>query len=84
VLLSSCYLPSPGTRDANSESVELVDFDSLYPPSPARDVMLNTCFGCHGANGDSLAQRAWHWRPDSEEDVHLLPISGTLELTSRR
>ena len=54
-------------RDTRGDIVKLVDFDTLYPPSPARDVMMTTCFGCHGANGDSLAQRAWHRRLTDEE-----------------
>src|SRR5262245_58731562 len=54
------------TPDAKLNDVELVEFDTLYPPGPARDVMMNACFGCHGANGDSLAQRAWHRRPSDE------------------
>ena len=54
-------------RNTSGENVELVDFDTLYPPGPARDVMAKTCFGCHGANGDSLAQRAWHRRLTDEE-----------------
>src|SRR5947207_9374912 len=58
--------PGQPVSDANAKEVELVDFDTLYPPSPARDVMMTACFGCHGANGDSLAQRAWHRRPSDE------------------
>jgi streptogramin lyase len=27
---------------------ELVDFDSLFPPSPTRDYLMNNCMGCHG------------------------------------
>jgi streptogramin lyase len=34
---------------------ELVDFDTLYPPSPARDLMVKSCFPCHGISG-------WHGR----------------------
>ena len=58
--------PNQTTTESTSEPVELVNFDTLYPPAPARDVMMNTCFGCHGANGDSAAQRAWHRRRDNE------------------
>ena len=36
------------THDRNAE---LVDFDTLYPPTPTRDVMLRSCFGCHGPAG---------------------------------
>ena len=37
-----------GGRQVNAAGAELVDFDELYPPHPARDVMLQSCFGCHG------------------------------------
>jgi streptogramin lyase/mono/diheme cytochrome c family protein len=40
-------------RTASGETVELVDFDVLYPPSPVRDVMVKNCFTCHGPTG-------WH------------------------
>jgi len=40
---------------ANGVAAELVDFDTIYPPAPARDILLKHCFGCHGANG-------WHRR----------------------
>ena len=40
---------APPTADL----VELLDFDELYPPSPARDVMVKNCFPCHGPTG-------WH------------------------
>jgi streptogramin lyase/mono/diheme cytochrome c family protein len=50
-----------GTVNASGQSVELVDFDTLYPPSHARDVMLKQCFGCHGLG------LGWHNRgPKSE------------------
>ncbi|MBM3778517.1 MAG: hypothetical protein FJW23_09800 [Acidimicrobiia bacterium] len=42
---------------------ELVEFDELYPPSPARDVMLETCFPCHSSAGKGhlgRATSAWH------------------------
>jgi streptogramin lyase/mono/diheme cytochrome c family protein len=41
---ASTTAPSAGAQD----EVELVDFDTLYPPSHARDVLLKNCFGCHG------------------------------------
>ena len=37
-----------GGRQVNAAGAELVDFDELYPPHPAREVMLRSCFGCHG------------------------------------
>ena len=40
-----------GGRGIDDRGAELVDFDTLYPPSPARDVMLRACFGCHGPAG---------------------------------
>jgi streptogramin lyase len=40
-------------READGATVELLDFDQLYPPSPARDVMVKECFTCHGPSG-------WH------------------------
>ena len=40
-----------GRRAADDRVAELVDFDTLYPPSPAREVMLQSCFGCHGPAG---------------------------------
>ena len=40
-----------GGRAVYGRAAELVDFDTLYPPSPARDVMLRSCFGCHGPAG---------------------------------
>ena len=40
-----------GGGAADARSAELVNFDTLYPPGPARDVMLRACFGCHGPAG---------------------------------
>ena len=40
-----------GGGAADDRVAELVDFDTLYPPSPAREVMLKSCFGCHGPAG---------------------------------
>jgi streptogramin lyase len=40
-------------RAADGELTELLEFDQLYPPSPARDVMVKECFSCHGPTG-------WH------------------------
>ena len=37
-----------GGAQVNAAGAVLVDFDELYPPHPARDVMLRSCFGCHG------------------------------------
>lgn len=40
-------------RQADGRTVELVDFDVLYPPGPTRDIMEKQCFSCHGPTG-------WH------------------------
>lgn len=37
-----------GGIQVNADGAELVDFDELYPAHPARDIMLRSCFGCHG------------------------------------
>ena len=37
-----------GGTQLNADGAALVDFDELYPPHPARDVMMHSCFGCHG------------------------------------
>lgn len=39
---------------------ELVDFDTLYPPGPGRDILVRSCFGCHGSVG-------WHRRAGRTE-----------------
>ena len=44
---------------ADLSQVELVDFDTLYPPGPARDLMVQHCFPCHGVSG-------WHGRKLNE------------------
>jgi virginiamycin B lyase len=50
--------PAPVLTAGNQDAaaVDLVDFDTLYPPSPARDVMLRNCFTCHGL------RLGWHNR----------------------
>ena len=35
----------------NSRGARLVSFDELYPPHPTREIMLQSCFGCHGPSG---------------------------------
>ena len=40
-----------GRSARNARGARLVDFDELYPPHPARDIMLRSCFGCHGPSG---------------------------------
>lgn len=31
-----------------AEKMALVDYDTLYPPGPGRDVLMKECGGCHG------------------------------------
>ena len=50
----------------NQDGVELVEFDDLYPPGPARDIMMNACFGCHGPDGQ-IGQTAFHMRGRKNE-----------------
>ena len=52
-------------RPARSlDGVELVEFDELYPPDPARDIMMKACFGCHGPGAFHMRGRknAAGWR----------------------
>ena len=52
-------------RPARSlDGVELVQFDELYPPDPARDIMMKACFGCHGPGAFHMRGRknAAGWR----------------------
>lgn len=60
--------PSYGAaRQARSlDGVELVEFDELYPPDPARDIMMKACFGCHGPDGQ-IGQAAFHMRGRKNE-----------------
>ena len=55
------------TRQARGlDGLELVEFDELYPPGPARDIMMNACFGCHGPDGQ-IGQTAFHMRGRKNE-----------------
>jgi streptogramin lyase len=53
-IAQTSYGATPQDRQDLS-NVELVDFDTLYPPSPAREQMIQHCFPCHGVSG-------WHGR----------------------
>ena len=57
VAQSSYGATAQDAQDASN--IELVDFDTLYPPSPARDLMVQHCFPCHGVSG-------WHTRRMNE------------------
>lgn len=46
-----------------TRNVELVDYDSLYPPGRGRDVLMKECGGCHGLEHIPLHRRG----PRSEE-----------------
>src|SRR5712664_1080072 len=43
---------------------ELVDFDTLYPPGPTRDYLMNNCMGCHG-----FEHIPWHRIGGRDEDA---------------
>jgi len=47
----------------SARKVELVDYDSLYPPGPGRDLFMKECAGCHGLLHIPLHRRG----PRSEE-----------------
>ena len=62
-----------GGGAADDRAVEIVDFDTLYPPHPARDIMLRSCFGCHGPAGfhrrGPRNERGWRAAVDRMFDV---------------
>ena len=59
------------SKRPDSNKVELVDFDALYPPGPTRDVLLQSCFPCHSSAGKGhlgRATSAWHRKGPRTED----------------
>ena len=62
-----------GGGAADDRAAEIVDFDTLYPPHPARDIMLRSCFGCHGPAGfhrrGPRNERGWRQAVDRMFDV---------------
>ena len=62
-----------GGGAADGRAAEIVDFDTLYPPHPARDVMLRSCFGCHGPAGfhrrGPRNERGWRAAVDRMFDI---------------
>ena len=50
--LAGMALPwnNPGNWDFRPDSLrsELVDFNTLFPPGPTRDYLMENCMGCHG------------------------------------
>ena len=62
-----------GGGAADGRMAEIVDFDTLYPPHPARDVMLRSCFGCHGPAGfhrrGPRNERGWRQAVDRMFDI---------------
>ena len=62
-----------GGGAADGREAEIVDFDTLYPPHPARDIMLRGCFGCHGPAGfhrrGPRNERGWRQAVDRMFDV---------------
>jgi virginiamycin B lyase len=57
-IAQTSYGATPQDRESLAK-VELVDFDTLYPPGPVRDLMVENCFSCHGISG-------WHGRRMNE------------------
>jgi virginiamycin B lyase len=54
-------------RKKEGDGVELVDFDTLFPPEPARETMrLNGCFSCHW--GGAYVGRRHHDRGGRTEE----------------
>jgi streptogramin lyase len=54
-------------KPPQKSDVELVDFDTLYPPDPAREVMrVNGCFSCH--SGGAYVGRRHHDRGGRTEE----------------
>ena len=64
---------SYGGGAVDGRTAEIVDFDTLYPPHPARDVMLRSCFGCHGPAGfhrrGPRSARRWRRAVDRMFDI---------------
>ena len=62
-----------GGGAGDDRAAEIVDFDALYPPHPARDVMLRSCFGCHGPAGfhrrGPRNERGWRAAVDRMFDI---------------
>ncbi len=48
-----------GLYEQQGKTVDLVDFDTLYPAGPGRDILVQKCFGCHSTAYDNH----WHRMP---------------------
>ena len=63
-----------GGGAGDDRAAEIVDFDTLYPPHPARDIMLRSCFGCHGPAGfhrrGPRNERGWRAAVDRMFDIN--------------
>ena len=40
-----------GVQSKGNATARTVDFDTLYPPGPGRDLLMTYCLGCHGPGG---------------------------------
>src|ERR1019366_5178079 len=61
------------TKAAKS-NVELADVDTVFPPSPARDILFKECAGCHG-----LEHIAWQKMPHRSEENWRIAINHMFE-----
>lgn len=88
-------VPQAGTmgpaRTWDRTGVQLLPFDQLYPPEPARDLLTRHCLYCHGLNSLSTrprSQAAWDASidvmsdPNSQRGVRIPP--GSLQAADRR
>lgn len=48
-----------GLYEQQGKIVDLVDYNTLYPPGPGRDTLEQKCFGCHSTAYDNH----WHRMP---------------------
>jgi len=53
-------------KPSATRKVNLVEYDELYPPGPARDILEKNCFGCHGYQEGGLSP--YHLMPGRTEN----------------
>ena len=54
---------------------ELVDFDTLFPPGPTRDYLMDNCMGCHG-----FEHIPWQRMGGRDEDAWRLAVSRMFDM----
>jgi streptogramin lyase len=54
---------------------ELVDFDTLFPPGPTRDYLMQNCMGCHG-----FEHIPWQRMPRRDEDGWRVAVSRMFDM----